>query len=273
MIAVVAIYIAAGVFAGIVSAMFGVGGGFAVTPILLTALTLQGLGGDHAMHLTVGTTLTIIFINAGYAAFLRYRNGDMKLPLIMRFAPLVAVGAVLGSAVGDAMPGGLLQAIFIFFIVLTIVRGLLLKRSDDLQSGNDLSGVRGIEFWWSGSMAGLLGALMGPGPAIMIAPFLRKLRFSMATTVSTCSALAACLGLFGGGGYIVGGFNEAGLPPWSLGYLYLPAFVGLAAGSVFGTPLGIAISRRLDDHLQGRLYLVYLSAVLIVMLLHWRSGG
>lgn len=271
MIEVVLVYVASGVFAGIVAAMFGVGGGFAVAPLLLIALTVQHIGGENAMHLTVGTTQAVIFVTASYSAVLRWRAGDTNLRLVMRFAPLVATGAVIGAAIGDALPGDVLKAIFIFFIGLTIVRGLLTKRIVDLQSGSDLSGVRGPEYWLSGSLAGLLGSLMGPGPAVLVAPFLRKLRFSMATTVATCSTLAACLGLFAGGGYVVGGFGEPGLPSWSLGYIYLPAFVGLAGGGLAGAPFGLRISRRLDDHLQSRLYLVYLAVVLIVMMLHGRT--
>ena len=269
---VVLVYVASGLFAGVVAAMFGVGGGFAVAPLLLIALTVQNIGGENTMHLTVGTTQAVIFVTASYSAVLRWRAGDTNFRLVMHFAPLVAVGAMVGAAIGDAMAGWLLKAIFVFFIVLTIVRGLLTKRIVDLQSGTDLSGVRGPEYWLSGSLAGLLGSLMGPGPAVLVAPFLRKLRFSMATTVATCSTLAACLGLFAGGGYIIGGLGEPGLPPWSLGYLYLPAFIGLAAGGLTGAPLGVAISRRLDDHLQGRLYLLYLAIVLVVMLLHGRAG-
>ncbi len=272
MIEAVPVYVAPGVFAGVVAAMFGVGGGFAVAPLLLLALTVQNIGGDYTMHLTVGTTLAVIFVTAGYSAVLRWRAGDTNFRLIMRFAPLVVIGALIGAAIGDAMPGWLLKAIFIFFIALTIVRGLLRKRIIDLQSGADLSGVRGAEYWLSGSLAGLLGSLMGPGPAVLIAPFLRKLRFSMATTVATSSTLAACLGLFAAGGYVVGGFGEPGLPAWSLGYIYLPAFVGLAVGGLVGAPLGVALSRRIDDHLQERLYLLYLAIVLVVMLLHGRTG-
>jgi len=271
MIEVVLVYVASGVFAGIVAAMFGVGGGFAVAPLLLIALTVQNIGGENAMHLTVGTTQAVIFVTASYTAVLRWRAGHTNLRLVMRFAPLVAGGAMIGAAIGDALPGDVLKAIFIFFIALTIVRGLLTKRIVDLQSGTDLSGVRGPEYWLSGSLAGLLGSLMGPGPAVLVAPFLRKLRFPMATTVATCSTLAACLGLFAGGGYVVGGFGEPGLPAWSLGYIYLPAFVGLAGGGLLGAPFGLRISRRLDDHLQSRLYLVYLAVVLIVMVLHGRT--
>jgi uncharacterized membrane protein YfcA len=271
-IEIVPVYIVSGIFAGIVAAMFGVGGGFAVAPILLTLLTFQQIGGEQTMHLTVGTTQAVIFVTAAYSAVLRWRAGDTNVRLVLKFFPLVAIGAVLGSTFGGALPGLLLKAIFVFFIVLTIARGLLTRRIVDLQSGSDLTGVRGVEYWASGSLAGFLGALMGPGPAVLVAPFLRKLRFSMATTVATCSTLAACLGLFAGGGYIVGGFGAAGLPPWSLGYVYLPAFVGLAVGGLAGAPFGLRISRRLDDHLQGRLYLVYLGVVLLVMLYNMRDA-
>lgn len=269
---IILVYIASGVFAGVVAAMFGVGGGFAVAPLLLLALTFQDIGGDRTMHLTVGTTQAVIFITASFSAVLRWRAGDTNWRLVARFFPLVAIGAVIGATLGDAMPGTLLKAIFIFFIAATILRGLFSKRIDSLQSGRDLTGVRGPEYWISGSLAGLLGSLMGPGPAVLVAPFLRKLKFSMASTVATCSTLAACLGLFAGGAYIIGGFNEPDLPAWSFGYVYLPAFVGLAAGGLTGAPVGLFLSRRLDDHLQSRLYLVYLAVVLIVMLLHGRIG-
>jgi uncharacterized membrane protein YfcA len=265
------VYVVSGVFAGIVAAMFGVGGGFAVAPILLTLLTFQAIGGENVMHLTVGTTQAVIFVTASYSAVLRWRAGDTNPRLVLKFLPLVAIGAILGSTFGGALPGLLLKIIFVFFIALTIARGLLSKRIEEVRSGSDLTGVGGIEYWTSGSLAGFLGALMGPGPAVLVAPFLRRLRFSMATTVATCSTLAATLGLFAGGGYVVGGLAEPGLPDWSLGYIYLPAFVGLAAGGLAGAPLGLRISRRLDDHLQGRLYLVYLFVVLLVMLWNMRD--
>ena len=272
MIEVISVYVASGVFAGIVAAMFGVGGGFAVAPILLTLLTMQQIGGEHTMHLTVGTTQEVILVVSSYSAVLRWRAKDTNLRLVLKFFPLVAIGAILGSTFGGIMPSVLLKALFIFFIVLSIARGLLSKRITKLQSGSDLSGVRGVEYWLSGSLSGFLGSLMGPGPAVLVAPFLRKLRFSMATTVGTCSTLAACLGLFAGCGYIVGGMYETGLPAWSLGFLYLPAFVGLAAGGLVGAPFGLALSRRIDDHLQGRLYLVYLAVVLVVMLYNVHGG-
>ncbi|MEK9797417.1 MAG: sulfite exporter TauE/SafE family protein, partial [Alphaproteobacteria bacterium] len=69
---IILIYLAMGVFAGVVAAMFGVGGGFAVAPILLIALTIQDIGGEQRMHLTIGTTQAVIFVTASFTAVLRW---------------------------------------------------------------------------------------------------------------------------------------------------------------------------------------------------------
>ena len=44
MIDIIIIYLAAGVFSGFVSGLFGVGGAFALAPALVITLTLQGVG-------------------------------------------------------------------------------------------------------------------------------------------------------------------------------------------------------------------------------------
>ena len=94
MIEVISVYVASGVFAGIVAAMFGVGGGFAVAPILLTLLTMQQSGGEHTMHLTVGTTQAVILVVSSYSAVLRWRAKDTNLQLVLKFFPLVAIGGI-----------------------------------------------------------------------------------------------------------------------------------------------------------------------------------
>ena len=61
--------------------------------------------------------------------------------------------------------------------------------------------------------------------------------------------------------------DEAGLPDLATGYLYLPAFAGLAVGSLAGSPLGIRLSHRITDIFQYRMFLAYLTLILVVMLL------
>lgn len=266
MIEVVAIYLAAGTLAGFVSGLWGVGGAFTMAPALIFALPLQGAADAHVMHLTVGTSLAVMMLTSAWVALLRWRAGDLQLPLMLRFVPFIGAGALIGALAGDALPGIALKAIFISFIALTILRGIFYRGHAARPGGGDLGAVRGPGLWLYGTITGFTGSLLGPGPAIIIAPYLRKLRYPMPMVSATASALAGLIGFFSAIGYVYGGFDETGLPPWSLGYLFLPAFLGLAVGAFIGSPFGIRVSHRVADVLLHRTFISYLGLLLVVML-------
>lgn len=267
---IILIYFATGALAGFVSGMFGVGGAFTMAPVLIIGLPLQGVPEDQVMHLSVGTALAVMFTTSAYVAILRYRAGDLQLPLMFRFVPYIIIGAVGGSLFGDFLPGDVLKIIFMAFIALTIARGVFYKGHETVASGGDLEAVRGPGLWFHGVLTGITGSLLGPGPAIVIGPYLRKRRYSMPMVSAAASALAGLLGLSAAAGYIYGGFNETGLPNLSVGYLYLPAAAGLAAGALVGSPFGIRASHLIPDILLHRMFVGYLAFILSVMLIWGR---
>jgi uncharacterized membrane protein YfcA len=267
---IILIYFLTGALAGFVSGMFGVGGAFTMAPILIIGLPIQGVPDHHVMHISVGTSLAVMFTTSAYVAILRYRIGDLQIPMTLRFVPYIVIGAVGGSLFGDYLPGDILKAIFMGFLVLTIVRGVFYKGHEAVAAGGDIEDVRGPGLWSHGVLTGITGSLLGPGPAIIIGPYLRKRRYSMAMVAATASALAGLLGLSATGGYVYGGFGETGLPAFSLGFLYLPAAAGLAAGALVGSPFGIRASHRIPDLLVHRMFTGYVAFILAVMLI-WGS--
>ncbi len=266
MLEAVAIYVAAGLLAGFVSGLFGVGGAFTTAPALIIALPLQGIADSDVMHLTVGTSLAVMATSSAYVTMLRFRAGDLHLPLAFRFVPFIAAGALIGALIGDALPGIALKLVFIGFVVLAIVRGIFLRQQANADGGGDLTVLRGPGLWTHGIVTGITGALLGPGPAVVIGPYLRTARCSMPMIAATCSALASLLGIAATAGYVFGGFDEIGLPALSVGYLYLPAFAGLAVGALVGSPFGIRASHRVADALLHRLFIGYLVFILAVTL-------
>jgi len=268
LIDIIIIYLAAGVFSGFVSGLFGVGGAFALAPALIITLTIQGVGDTHLMHLTIATSLATQLVTAILTSVLRYRAGDLRIPVLLKIAPFVGFGAIVGAAIGDILPGIVLKVLFISFIAISIVRSLVVRPSKADGASNDISMLGGGLFWSLSVVSGISGGLLGPGPAIVLAPLLRKLGFAMTVVSASSAALAGLVGLLAAGGYIVGGFDEVGLPAHSLGYLYLPGFICLALGALVGSPLGIRFSHRVSETLQVRLFVGYLSLVLIVMIAH-----
>lgn len=267
---IVLIYLLTGALAGFVSGLFGVGGAFTMAPALIIGLPLQGVPEDHVMHLSVGTALAVMATTSAYVAILRYRAGDLQMSVTYRFVPYIVIGAVGGSLFGDFLPGDILKAIFMGFIALTIARGVFYKGHETVAAGGDLNQVRGFGLWFNGVLTGITGSLLGPGPAIVIGPYLRKRRYSMPMIAATASALAGLLGFSAAAGYIYGGFNEVGLPDFSLGFFYGPAFAGLAIGALAGSPGGVRVSHHIPDVLIHRMFIGYLALILFVMVLWGR---
>ncbi|MBT3808814.1 MAG: sulfite exporter TauE/SafE family protein, partial [Rhodospirillaceae bacterium] len=165
---IIVIYLAAGVFSGFVSGLFGVGGAFALAPALIITLTIQGVADVHIMHLTIATSLATQVVTAILTTALRYRAGDLLLPLIRRLAPFVAVGALIGAGIGDALPGIALKLMFIGFVAISIVRALILQsRRIEVGMGRDASAARGPTIWFFATLSGASGGVLGPGPAIL----------------------------------------------------------------------------------------------------------
>jgi uncharacterized membrane protein YfcA len=263
------LYVAAGVTAGLVSGLFGMGGGLAVVPMLVLALTLVGIGPVYLMHLALGTSLCVMVLTSIYTTALRGRSGDLDMPLLKALALPVALGAGIGSIIGDQLPGLVLRIFFISFVLYMMAR--LLRRAVGRRSEPEKpKGASGslpptAQSWGYGLTGGVSGALLGIGVAAVMTPFLMRSGYRIQTASSIAAALAIVVGLAAGTGYIIGGLDEVGLPPLSLGYVYLPALGGLAVGALVGSPLGIRLSHRLSERVQLRLFLLYLAAVLVVM--------
>jgi uncharacterized membrane protein YfcA len=269
----IAIYLVAGVAAGLVSGLFGLGGGLTIVPALAFALPLEGVDEKYVMHLAIGTSLVVMFVTALYTTVLRHRRGDLDWPLFWRIAPRVVIGAVLGAICGDLLPGAALRVFFIAFVSYTIARALRRRHGAALKSADaeviqaPPTVPRGSSVWVYGLVTGVSGALLGAGAAIIIVPYLRAARYRIQLASAMAAALSAAIGVGAGAGYVAGGLNEPGLPSAAIGYLYLPALAGLSVGALIGSPLGVKISHRLNEDIQFWLFLVYLAIVLGVMIL------
>ena len=269
----VLIYLVAGVAAGVVSGLFGLGGGLTIVPALAFALPLEGVTDKYVMHLAIGTSLVVMVVTALYTTLLRHRRGDLDWGLFQRLAPRVVIGAVLAAIAGDLLPGVALRIFFIGFVSYTIARALHRRygaaarsaRSEAIEAPPILP--PGASLWTYGLGTGVCGALLGAGAAIIIVPYLRAARYRIQTASAIAAGLSAAIGLGAGAGYVAAGLNETGLPSAAIGYLYLPAFAGLSIGALIGSPLGVKISHSVDEDIQFWLFLAYLSIVLGVMIL------
>jgi uncharacterized membrane protein YfcA len=79
--------------------------------------------------------------------------------------------------------------------------------------------------------------------------------------IGTSAAIGFPIAIAGTVGYIFNGWGAAGLPRYSIGYVYLPALIGLVCASVLTAPLGVRLAHSLP---VGRLKRVFAVLLLIV---------
>jgi len=267
------VYLLAGIVAGLVSGLFGLGGGLTIVPALAVALPFQGVSPEHVMHLAIGTSLSVMFFTALYTTFLRSRHGDLDWPLFWHLLPPVVLGTAIGAFAGGLLPGGILRIFFICFVAYMLTRALRhhYRTSQVAKSGNEPAPAPVMPSrasrLTSGVTTGLTGALLGAGAAIITVPYLQAAGYRIQSASAIAAGLSAVIGIGAGAGYLLGGLSATGLPDAAIGFLYLPAFAGMTAGALLGSPLGVRISHRMPETAQFRLFVAYLAVVLIAMTL------
>jgi len=105
---------------------------------------------------------------------------------------------------------------------------------------------------------GIISALMGIGGGAMHVPFLSYCGVPVKRAIATAAATGLPLAVSATIGYIIGGLDESGIPPASIGYVNLPVFGGVVAASLLFAPLGATLAHKLPDLLLRRLFAVFL---------------
>jgi uncharacterized membrane protein YfcA len=91
--------------------------------------------------------------------------------------------------------------------------------------------------------------------------------FSLRQAVATSSACGLPIALAGAAGFVATGWNESGLPGWSSGYLYWPAFAGIVVSSLLFAPLGAKLTHTLPVTVLRRFFAVFLAVLGVRMLI------
>lgn len=110
-----------GILAGMLSGMFGIGGGIVIVPILVLVF---GLSQQTAQ----GTTLAMLSIPVSFVAALNYTKAKM---IDWRIALLLAVGFMLGGYFGSKMAisldPGVMKKMFAVLMIAMATKFLLEK--------------------------------------------------------------------------------------------------------------------------------------------------
>jgi uncharacterized protein len=256
------IFALTGAAAGVLAGLFGVGGGLIMVPALAFVLPHQGVAPAVVMQVAIGTSLAVISATSVSSMLAHQRRGGVLWPAFRLIAPGLALGAVAGALTAHALPGGVLQRIVGVGALLVAIQMFL-----DLQphAARALPGPAGL--LGAGAVIGALSSLIGIGGGSLTVPFLSWRGVEIRKAVGTAAACGVPIAWAGAAAFVATGWDVAGRPPPSLGYVSLNGFAGLAIASVLTAPLGARLAHRLPPRALKRAFAGLLTVVGVGLLL------
>jgi len=242
-----------GVAAGILSGMFGIGGGVVIVPILTTFFGIE-------LRTATGTSLATLMLPLGiFAVIAYYRAGKLKIPV----AVPVGVGLILGSWIGAnaafALPTKTLQIIYGLFLIYASWRFLEPRKwlaeiqhtAPPPAPSEGATNGRWYLLVLVGVLAGIASGLFGIGGGLVIVPVLITfLHFDQRAAVGTSlGALLLPVSL------------PAVITYYESGKVLVTTAVMIGIGLVFGAFAGAKIALGLSPKTVKRLYGIFLLIV------------
>jgi uncharacterized protein len=255
-------YLALGALVGFFAGMLGIGGGAIMVPLLVLMFFAQGLPAEHVVHLAVGTSMSTILFTSLSSIRSHQKRGSIRWDIFRGMTPGILLGGLAGSVVASLVPSNVLAIAFTVVIAFAATN-ILLDRAPSASRG--MPGPAGL--FGVGAGISALSAVAAMGGAFISVPYMLWCNVAMINAVGTAASLGFPIAVAGTIGYVYNGLQDHGLPPLTLGYIYLPAMAGIVVTSMLVAPVGTAAAHKLPTKWLKRIYAILLYVLAVRMLI------
>ncbi|WP_417561746.1 sulfite exporter TauE/SafE family protein [Microbacterium sp.] len=241
------LFIAIGLGAGLLSGLFGVGGGTVIVPMLTMLARFE-----H--RLAAGTSLAAIVPVATVGVISYALHGSVAWIPALILAAAAVVGAQLGTWLLVRLPVNALRWAFVVFLAVVVVGLFLVIPSRDAQLHLTVLSTLGLV--GTGLVVGILSGLLGVGGGVIVVPAL-MLGFGASDLVAKGTSLLMMIPTAVSG--TVGNLRRRNVD------LVAAACIGIAACTT--TALGAWLATLIDPTVGNILFAVFVVFIAVQMAL------
>ena len=254
-----------GLCTGYVAGLLGIGGGMILGPFITIILSARGVPADLAVKMAIATSMGTIIFTSISSVHAHHRRGAVRWDIARGLAPGIVLGSMVGSiGIFALLKGTTLALVFAGFIGFSATQMVLDKKPKPGRNMPGFAGQLGV-----GTVIGMISGLVGAGGGFISVPFMVAHNVLIINAVATSAALGFPIALANAAGYAISGQGVAGLPTWSLGYIWLPALVVVASCSVLTAPMGARMAHSLPVAQLKRVFAAVLYVLAAYML--WKG--
>ncbi|WP_044151382.1 sulfite exporter TauE/SafE family protein [Leptolyngbya iicbica] len=242
-----------GLTAGILSGLFGIGGGMVIVPGLFYLFRLLDLPHEWVMHLAAGSAMCIMVFTSASSAWSHHQRGDVQWSLFRRILPAIAIGVVAGKLVANHLNSECLECVFglfLVFIALKILFNWLPKPDQPGEPSPPLTHA-------VGTVLGFKSGVLGIGGGAISVPFLLYSGLPMSQASGTSASFTLPIALVGTLSCLTLTIQDLSIP-LATGTIYWPAVGLVAPFTMLGAPLGTQLCHQIAAPKLKRAFAIFL---------------
>lgn len=261
--------LAVGGIAGLTAGLFGIGGGAVMVPALYFAFSELGVPEDVVMHCAVATSAAVIILNAFRSTRAHMKKGAVEMSLVwprskwwQSYGLWIGVGAFAAAIwVAPRLSGDALTRLFAAIAFLVALQFVFGKPNFVLRQGVP----RGPAPLVAGGGVGVLSSLMGIGGGSLSVPLLTLCGVPIHRAIGTAAAFGLFIAVPATIGFILSGWDAAGRPFGSLGYVNGLGFALITLAAWPMVPFGAKLAHKMDAKRLRRVFGLCLALVALNM--------
>jgi uncharacterized membrane protein YfcA len=252
-----------GSITGILSGLLGVGGGIISIPCIIFMFEFLGKSTPLTMRIAIGSSLAAMIFTTFSSAKSHNLHKRICWPLFKKIYFSFVLGAITGTFFVHEIPSNTLKKIFGCFEVILGCYFFIMKSSPSsinkpLLGASTMNGL--------GYLISTLSTLLGIGGSIMTVPALVYLKLSLKEAIGTSTALSFIVSVVASVSFLITDlFIQE--EPYTIGYIYLPAFLPISIASFFTAPIGSKLMQKISTKILKKFFAILVASMGLIMLI------
>jgi len=258
-----------GIAAGILSGLFGVGGGIVIVPSLIAVYGYTEFNSPFTVHIAIATSLFTIIFTSISSAFKHSKNKNVLWAAAAVIGLSSSVTVFLFSIIALELPGDVLKKIFSIALIVIGLRMLFEKKKnpDVNENSKEEYKANNLHCIPIGILTGIIAAFTGLGGGIFVIPLMHYvLKTPIRKSIGTSTAAIFITSVSGVLSYLINMPSAVNTVGYSIGMVDALSALPIVAMSIPFAQVGVWVNKKTHHDLLTRLFGIFILIVALRMI-------